>query len=452
VTTNDAKTSTPASRRGFLLGAGSAGGAALLAACGQGPASTPSQSATGEVVQIDFYHRWQAEREPLMIEQVEDFHKLQSRVRVNNNLLWPWSLEKITSMMVAGTPPDVTMIDVTATAEWAAKGMLAEVDPLLKRDRMNPKDIFYPASVALMQYRGKNVSMPQTVIASHVLWVNLDMWQAAGLDKTKLPKTWEELTVAAQRLTKRGANGFEQIAGVFPGNAKMWGTANGVSWISPDLKKVQFNTAETAAALEFMVDTTNRLYGSNAEMDAWVKALAGPVGTGLGYAGFVTNKVGMQVEGAWQPFRFNIDAPQLNYAAALLPYNAKNAKAKSSNLGDNGFNYGIPTGSKKVDAAWEWTKYITAGEGNAKFFRAQGRPSVVRKLNESADLKKLPYWDVVLKTMEQATALPMSPAWGKVSGHLSKMESDVLTGKLAPRAAVEEYARLSQQELDQVAQ
>ncbi len=135
----------------------------------------------------------------------------------------------------------------------------------------------------------------------------------------------------------------------------------------------------------------------------------------------------------------------------MLPYNGKNAKAKSTNLADNGFNYGIVNGSKKIDASWEWTKYITAGDGNPKFFRAQGRPAAARKFNEAADLKKLPYWDVVLKTMEQATAVPMSPAWGKVSAHIDKMAADVLTGKLAPRASVEQYAKLAQDELDQVA-
>ena len=53
--------------------------------------------------------------------------------------------------------------------------------------------------------------------------------------------------------------------------------------------------------------------------------------------------------------------------------------------------------------------------------------------------------------MEQATAVPMSPAWGKIEGHIDKMAADVLGGRLAPRPAVEQYARLAQDELDQVA-
>ena len=212
-----------------------------------------------------------------------------------------------------------------------------------------------------------------------------------------------------------------------------------------------FDTAETAAALEYRLTTTNRLYGSEAAMLDWVKEIDGPVGTGLGYAGFITNKVAMQIEGPWQPFRWALHAPQLKFTATMLPYNGSNPKAKSTNLADSGFNYAILNNSKKIDAAWEWTKYITVGEGNGKFFRALGQPSVVRKTNESLDLKKLPYWDVVLKTMESATPVPMSVAWGKVSGHIEKMASDVLAGNLAPRAAVEQYARLAQQELDQVA-
>lgn len=438
--------------RAALVATG-AGVAAAPAACGQ--ASSESQNVpvvSCPTAEIASYYRWQGEREPLMAAQVDDFQKLQPKVRVNNRLMFPYDYEKLTSMIVAGTPPDVIMIDGPVTADWASRGTLVVVDDLLKRDRLVPKELFYAASVPLTQHAGKHVAMPHTVVgADHVLWVNLDLWTAAGLDTTKLPKTWDDLLSAGVRLTRRSGEGFDQIAGVYPGSFKMWATANGMEWISPDRKKVLFSTPEAIATLEYMLDATNRLYGSPAAMDAWLKTLAGPTGTGLGYPGFVTNKVAMQTEGAWQPYRFGIDAPQLKYAAAVLPFNGKNAKAKSTNLADSGWNYAIVTGSKSVDAAWEWTKYITAGEGNRRFFWAQGRPAVTRKFNESPEQKKLPYWDVVLKTMEQATPLPMTPAWTKVTAHLTKMTSDVLTGKLAPRAAVEEYARLAQTDLDQVA-
>jgi multiple sugar transport system substrate-binding protein len=441
--------------RRAILGAAGGGAAALLAACGQTGGAQPATGGAGEAVPIDFYHRWQAEREPLMVAQVEDFHQAQKGVRVNNNLMFPYDYAKLTSMVVAGTPPDVMMIDVAVNADWAAQGMVRAVDDLLKRDRLAPKDIFYPASVRLMQYDGKSVGMPQTVIASHVLWVNSGVWQAAGLDPARLPRTWEDLLAAGQRVTRRTADGFDQIAGVFPHSVLMWATTNAVEWISEDHKKILFHTGENAArttvALEYMTDATARLYGSQAAMEAWVKALAGPVGTGFGYAGFVTNKVAMQIEGAWQPYRFGLDAPDVKYVAGMIPFNGRNPRAKSTNLGDNGFNYAVLAGSKKVDAAWEWTKYITAGEGNPKFFRAQGRPSVVRRFNEAPDLKKLPYWDVVLKTMEQATPLPMSPAWTKVTAQIGKMATDVLGGKSAARPAVEQYARLAQDELDQAA-
>ena len=216
-------TARPTTRRTLLLGSTAAGLSSGLTACGQagtggtgGTAGSPLP-ATGEPVTIDFYHRWQAEREPVMVEQVNDFHKLQSRVQINNNLMWPWSQEKILTMVVAGTPPDVTMIDLTGTADFASKGALHGVETLLKRDRISPKDTFYPASVQLMQYEGKNVAMPQTVAGvNHILWINVEMWQRAGLDVAKLPKTWDDLLAAALTLTKRSDGGFEQIAGIYP--------------------------------------------------------------------------------------------------------------------------------------------------------------------------------------------------------------------------------------------
>lgn len=234
---------------------------------------------------------------------------------------------------------------------------------------------------------------------------------------------------------------------------KAWATANGVQWVSQDRKKVLFATPESVDALEYMLTSVNRLYGSYEAMLAFSADLQMTGASGARLTGqnaaFYQGKAGMVIGGADQPFMFKQNAPPLTFAGAMFPYNARNPRARSTNISDIGWNYAIMAGSKKTDAAWEWLKYISAGEGNAKFFKAQGRPSVVRKYNETPDLKALPYWDVVLKTLEAATPMPMSVAWRKVDVLLAALGTDVVARKAAPKPALDEVVRLAQEELDQ---
>jgi multiple sugar transport system substrate-binding protein len=455
----------PFTRRKLLGGSVAFTAGSLASACGQ-PAATIGGGASGKPLaqasEIDFYHRWDGVREPLMAAQIEDFKKIQPNIKINQSMVigsgegfydgMPY--DKIITMLAAGNPPDVIMVDVRTTADFAGRNALQFLDSMLTRDKISLQETFYPASVSLAQFNGRTPALPQVVTgASHILFMNVDVWQASGLDVKRPPKTWEELIDVAQKLTRRSGSGFDQVAGVFPSGFKMWATANAVPWISADRKRILFNTTEAVDALQYQLDSTNRLYGSNAALGEWYRNVGGATAAGRqvtgGYAAFLTNKQAIDINGNWQPFQYSQDAPQLKFAAAMLPHNGKNPRAKSANLADGGWNYGMMAGSKKQDAAWEWLKYITAGEGNAKFFKAQGRPSVVRKYNDAPDLKRLEYWDVLVKTMESATAIPVNQAWARVDRLFGTMQSKVLSGEMAPKAAVEEHARLAQEELDQ---
>ena len=80
---------------------------------------------------------------------------------------------------------------------------------------------------------------------------------------------------------------------------------------------------------------------------------------------------------------------------------------------------------------------------------AQGRPSPIRKVNESGDFKKNnPYWQTVVKTMEERWKRP--PAF--IPGDASKAFNDAVTKiaseEIAVRSALNEAAQLAQTALD----
>jgi ABC-type glycerol-3-phosphate transport system substrate-binding protein len=113
--------------------------------------------------------------------------------------------------------------------------------------------------------------------------------------------------------------------------------------------------------------------------------------------------------------------------------------------------YSIPGDSKKSDAAFEWLKHITMGEGNAIFVKAQNRPSPAIKINEDPEFSKdNPHWNTTIKkALEIMTPLPQTPAWNRILTALGKMQNDALNGVSAPREAIAEAAREAQLAIDE---
>lgn len=124
--------------------------------------------------------------------------------------------------------------------------------------------------------------------------------------------------------------------------------------------------------MQFEIDLERRLHGGR---PALAEALSGQ--TPL--QAFASGKLSMLNNGVYFAFyELKQLAPDLPYGAANFPYNGNNARAKSLNFTDGGWGYCIPQGAKNVEAAWEWQKYTCTGDGNLKFFLAQGRPTPAR--------------------------------------------------------------------------
>ena len=131
--------------------------------------------------------------------------------------------------------------------------------------------------------------------------------------------------------------------------------------------------------------------------------------------------------------------------------NTRNAQAKPASLAESVWLYSIPSGSKRAEAAWEWMKHITMGEGNRIFVKAQNRPSPAIKINEDPDFSKdNPHWNTVVKrALEIMSPLPQTRAWPRITPVLGKMTTDVMTGAKGPREALADAAREAQTLLDE---
>ncbi|HAN24453.1 MAG TPA: ABC transporter substrate-binding protein, partial [Microbacterium ginsengisoli] len=110
--------------------------------------------------------------------------------------------QQLSQGFAAGKPADVFYLSTDALAGYASNGSL-----LAYGDQLANKSDFYPSLVSSFTYDGKFYCAPKDFSTLQLI-INTDMWQAAGLTDSDYPKTWDDLTAVAKKLTTAGHVGL----------------------------------------------------------------------------------------------------------------------------------------------------------------------------------------------------------------------------------------------------
>ena len=104
------------------------------------------------------------------------------------------------SRVVSGNPAAAAQIKGPAIQEWAAEGVLANLDSVAAAEKW---DSLLPKVVAdVMKYKGNYVAAPVNVHRVNWMWANAAVLRRAGV--ATMPKTWDEFFVAADKVKKAG--------------------------------------------------------------------------------------------------------------------------------------------------------------------------------------------------------------------------------------------------------
>lgn len=104
------------------------------------------------------------------------------------------------SRVVSGNPPAAAQIKGPAIQEWAAEGVLANIDGVATAEKW---DSLLPKVVAdVMKYKGHYVAVPVNVHRVNWMWANAAVLKKSGV--AAMPKTWDEFFVAAEKVKKAG--------------------------------------------------------------------------------------------------------------------------------------------------------------------------------------------------------------------------------------------------------
>ena len=227
---------------------------ASMAGCAPIAAPTVGESASAECSEINFMAAeysagmlayWQNVADQFMAEN--------EGMTVNIEIInWQQMHDTTAQRIAAGRLPDLVNTATIWLPEWADSGAIQPIDPVITPEL---KERFFASMLengAL--YNGQNWGLPIAAGVRGLYW-NKALYEEAGLDPEKPPKTWDELYIYATTIHEetgkfgfsfdgKGVQAFRSF-GYFLWNA-------GGELLTED-GKAAFNSPEGVAALEFMI-------------------------------------------------------------------------------------------------------------------------------------------------------------------------------------------------------
>lgn len=269
---------------------------------------------------------------------------------------------------VAGTLPDVTMQGLNRQAILVEKGIAKSLEPYIAKEADFAKDGYHDAMLDLGTFEGDVYGLPFSV-SLPVGYYNMDVLAKAGVESTDdLPATWAETIELCGALRDAGVRNPMFWGWNITGNwflqAMMW--SQGVPTVADT--DFQLDTPEGLVALETMQDLFTGCDMSNLE---WKAALASFSAGEIGMMFWSTSALGA-VERSQGDFELATGPfPGLDGEPAGLPAGGNSAMLVSAS-----------EDPEVLEAAWQWLKFITSGEGAAEVARTTGYMPPNKAANE----------------------------------------------------------------------
>jgi multiple sugar transport system substrate-binding protein len=149
-------------------------------------------------------------------------------------------------MIAGGTPPDLMMLNTGQFEAFGSRGALAELDERVAAESYD-LGIYWPAAVDGCKVDGKLYGLPKD-ISNHVVYLNTDLFEAAGVELPTNEWTWDEFREIAKQLTTDNQWGTS-----INNAAWSWGgfvVPNGGQILNDERTECLLNSPEAIEALE----------------------------------------------------------------------------------------------------------------------------------------------------------------------------------------------------------
>ena len=333
------------------------GSAALLAAaCTPAPKENkiadPGTQVSGTVELWHFF----TEREAAAIDTVvKDFQATHPNIKVTVKSGQDDS--KVTQAIGAGNGPDIGLSYSTdIVGKFCSSGAWVDLTPYIKRDNVDLNQL-NATTRSYTEFGGKRCAMPFLADAYGVFY-NKDMFAKAGIAGP--PKTLDELTEDAKKLTVKNPDGSLKTVGFLPlfdfyeNAAAHLAPAVGAKWLTADGKSAIAADPNWKTLLLWQKNLVD-WYGYNNLQ----KFRAGLGDEFSADNAFQKGQVAINIDAEYRLAFLKDQAPKLKYGVAPLPTTSPSTYGGGYVTGNI---MGISKNAKNPEAAWELIKYLTTDD------------------------------------------------------------------------------------------
>ncbi len=334
--------------------------AAAITGCG----SEEKKADSGKKVQIEYWHvAAESFGGATVKELVADFNKKNPDIEVvakYNPDMYKGLTQNLQAAMASGKNPDVVQMGYSYLNYAAENFKYTDLNQAFKEagDPDFMQDNFLPNVLELAQTDdGTQVGLPYSVSVP-VLYINPDIFTAAGLDPQNPPKTWAEVAAAAKTIKEKTGNmGFfmQEYADNWTQQALI--ESNGGQMLKKvDGKTVAaFDSPEAAEAYQIVADMVKDGSGLHATNEE-------------GFQAYLSGKLGMVCTTIGKRANFEKSA---NFKVIAAPFPVFEGKEMKVPAGGN-FLMVFSKDAEKQKAAVEFIKYLQSPESLAKWSTGTG--------------------------------------------------------------------------------
>ena len=358
------------------------------------------------------------------------------------------TLAKLKSGLPSKEVPALAQISNLSTQvllDWQA---VTPMQSYIDRDKFDLTD-FEPNLLAYYTVGGKLYSMPFNT-SNPILYYNMDAFKAAGLDPEKPPRTYAQVTEAAKKLTKQGADGKVAMYGY---SMAIYGwffeellAASGALYLDNGngrdarATRAVFNSAEGVKILTWWKEGFDAgIFGNLGRPTADTEKA------------FDAQQIAMFIDST-AVLRARVDAAQGKFelGTGFLPRPDEAAFSKSGPIIGGASVYILkdrPDAEK--DCAWEFVKFLVSPDTQAYWHTASSYYPVTKKAYEVKEDKdwgaKYPQFNAAVDQLHMApnTRQTQGALTGVMPGARARIENtigEVLQGKATPQQSLDNAA------------
>lgn len=344
------------------------------------------------------------------------------------------------------TAPDIVTEDTFMVNSDASAGYLESLDDKVKSwDEWG--NFTENVKSGVIAQDGKVYGVPYNT-DSRGLWYNKDLFNKAGLPVPWEPKTWDDILTAAKTIKEK----FPDVVPLWMNSGKATGEATSMQTFEMLLygtktplydnesKKWIVKSEGLVNTFKFIDEVYEQQLGPNLS-----QVLNGQGGTVAYQQLMPKGKLAIGLDGVWQTGNWREDGPapwpEALETVGFAPMPTEKGDAPGAVTMSGGWALSIPKNADNKELAWEFIKFASSKENNLKLLLKDRSLTPRDDVAQDPEYQKIPMFKEATEMLKTAQFRPAVDKYPNVSTQIQSLVEDVVTDKLTPEQAAEQYQK-----------